>query len=31
VIEFLVIVRALGTDPVEIIAEIVRSVAGRGR
>ena len=28
VIEFLLIVRALGADPVEIFAEIARSVAG---
>jgi DNA-binding transcriptional regulator YiaG len=27
-VEFMVIVRALGADPVEIFAEIVRSVAG---
>jgi hypothetical protein len=30
-VEFLVFVRALGVGPVEIFAEIARSVAGGGR
>jgi hypothetical protein len=30
VIEFLLIARTLGADPVEIFAEIARSVAGGG-